>query len=319
MGILFGNAQGGGGGSAPVVTGANNGTSLVGTNIQLGGNPLIANTTIDMAGFALLIEDSTTGSSWAFTPNTFNINLMEGGVTTQMVVMEPGELVFSNTEPGTGNLEEIAMSGGSIILTVDDAVPESGSIGLNMIDPNGQGKVFAFSNQVFMSWQASGLTQEIDFQASGMTVTDQVNVKGLVYGADYSAVGLIDNRWIPDLGGVKNLLSTLGFPQIKLNNINQAIIAGGGGVLTYTPPGSGTGIFRVSPSASFSAIGAGIVISVNYTDSLGNARSIVVATLTAVISPVNPVTLQVTLGNVISVTYAATTATGTLAACVESL
>jgi hypothetical protein len=206
MGIIFGNAQGGGGGGgAPVVTGANNGTSLVGGNIQLGGNPLIANTSIDMGGFGLTIFDTVTGSTFNFTPETFMINLQNGGTQTIGVVMEPGEFNISNTSPGTGNLMNLAMSGGSIILTVDDLVAVAGSIILNMIDPNGQGEVVIASNQVSMQWQNAGLSQRIDFQSSGMVITDQVNLKGLVYDQDYHVAGILDPRWIPDYEAVQNV------------------------------------------------------------------------------------------------------------------
>lgn len=204
-GIVFGNATSGGGGGTPVVTGANNGTSLVGGNIQLGGNPLIANTTIDLGGFGLIISDSASGSEFVFTPETFSISLFAGGNPTIAVVMEPGEFNISNTSPGTGNVMNMAMSGGSIVFTVDDAIAVSGSIILNMVDPNGQGEMVIQSDQVSFFWQNAGLQQGIDFQASAMTVTDQVDTKGLVYAADYSVAGISDPRWIPDYNAVQNV------------------------------------------------------------------------------------------------------------------
>lgn len=46
-----------------------------------------------------------------------------------------------------------------------------------------------------------------DMTLSSFLVQDDINLKGMVYNADYSTAGLMDNRWIPDLGAVMALVA----------------------------------------------------------------------------------------------------------------
>lgn len=66
--------------------------------------------------------------------------------------------------------------------------PNSGAITLNRTDSSGNTSLQSF---------------EIDTQG-GMIITDAQNLMGLVYTGDYAAKGVLNDRWIPDWGAVKD-------------------------------------------------------------------------------------------------------------------
>src|SRR5690606_5025789 len=50
--------------------------------------------------------------------------------------------------------------------------------------------------------------QSIHFSTNNfITISDGINNKGLQYNADYSAVGVLDPRWIPDWGAVTSYVA----------------------------------------------------------------------------------------------------------------
>ena len=97
------------------------------------------------------------------------------------------------------------------------------------------------------------------------TFTDS-NSKGLVYAADYSASGLTDNRWIPDVEAVQTMISTGSTSSltgstnglnddgstIKLGGVltENTTISGGTNNLTIGTTASTIGVFNVKTSQS---------------------------------------------------------------------
>lgn len=68
----------------------------------------------------------------------------------------------------------------------------------------------------------------INLSAGSIQVLDTFNSKGFVYAADYSAAGLSDPLWIPNLGAVQGLITGAGY----LTSINSSMITT---ALGYTP------------------------------------------------------------------------------------
>jgi hypothetical protein len=93
---------------------------------------------------------------------------------------------------------------------------------------------------------------------TGIKFTDAVSGLGAYYAADYSAVGLLNDRWIPDYGSIKNNFVTLGttqtitglktFPNtVGITDIVPKTIAvGGNGGLTIEHPQDDAGSFSIA-------------------------------------------------------------------------
>lgn len=125
--------------------------------------------------------------------------------------------------------------------------------GLNLVTPDGNA-LFQFDNagldDGLFTVQMAGSTQKggtieitptntnLNFydialnKTSGIHITptlfqlvDQTRLKGATYATDYSAVGKLDNRWIPDWGAVKSRIDSSGSNYVNLTT-NQTGIGG---------------------------------------------------------------------------------------------
>ena len=61
-----------------------------------------------------------------------------------------------------------------------------------------------------------------------MKVLDQIGEKGFVYAVDYSVLGLLDDRWLADVGGVKKLIAQIPVGNgLSKSGSNNRIVLGG--------------------------------------------------------------------------------------------
>lgn len=162
-------------------------------------------------------------------------------------------------------------------------------------------------------------TNDMTFEMSliAWTLTDNINSKGMVYAADYSAAGITDPRWIPDYAAVTALVdSTTG----NIGSVKAPGVAASGAQLTVATGGADA-MFRVNVAVVFrSGIGtAGYTIS--YTDTSNTAQTFTSTPLSAVGAGFNnSVNLLAKAGTSIVVSSVITgTAIGDYAATVERL
>lgn len=79
-----------------------------------------------------------------------------------------------------------------------------------------------------MFGNAGSTTQSLNITLSSMKILDTKNHKGLVYNADYSAVGRLDDRWIPDWGSIHTMFEN------GLQIVADGNIGIGGSLTDYT-------------------------------------------------------------------------------------
>jgi hypothetical protein len=114
----------------------------------------------------------------------------------------------------------------------------------------------------------AALTNDMGFsmRPTGWELTDNINLKGMVYVADYTAAQLADPRAITDVGGVEQLIgrSLNVVPGVTTSTLLQ----------TVAVPGAGSGyLYRVSANIGITA-GTGTMHGIyGWTDVHGNAST----------------------------------------------
>lgn len=91
---------------------------------------------------------------------------------------------------------------------------------LNYMQASADGSVTL--GQLTLSGGSTTARTTFALNKTSTVMTDGISSKGIVYGADYSANGLLDDRWIPDLGGVKSYVTGLSigaFSDVTISSI----------------------------------------------------------------------------------------------------
>lgn len=153
------------------------------------------------------------------TPIYVNGNLFDGNVSTYTA---SGGVVLSGDDfrLGTGTLYGNTIIDGAFDLTFGNigatalnnfGVVTSSQINLYSGDPTPGNNVTSFlSSPTEMNISVrntSNQTAGLIFNATNLKVIDDINSTGLVYHADYSATGLSNPRWIPDIAAVRSEIS----------------------------------------------------------------------------------------------------------------
>jgi hypothetical protein len=215
------------------VTGADNGLTLLGSNIELGG-ALYKNTEVDIASFGFVITNSLTGVSngagtrdidgFYFADDTKGNDVIFIGYNAAQVhnAADPGALApvalatmgaqtasVYGSDGVAGEHSRVQLTAGSAVMNLDSAT-SANTIAINIADIQIQ-----FNNLTNYS--------NITMSNSAMAVRDNINTKGLTYFADYSTAGVADDRWIPDYGAVKAYADSV----VGANNELSEILANG--------------------------------------------------------------------------------------------
>lgn len=100
------------------------------------------------------------------------------GITSSVLLdVEDNFITFDSNDTGTGNSASIILDGTS------------------------------GSENTYIGLATGGGLQALNILPGSATYFDLTNSKGLVYAGDYSAAGILDDRWIPDYGAVKALIA----------------------------------------------------------------------------------------------------------------
>jgi len=166
---------------------ANNGLTESAGNIQLGGR-LVQDATLDTGGhqFSILSADDSTNILSATFSNGVTIGVNDGTGTGYSNVMLKSNMQL---------LEANASSDGAYTSL------QNSPYGLN-INYVGTG----------------GTTVSLGVSNNGINIFDTVNNVGAKYGADYSAAGASNPRWIPDAGWVRSQMAQYIIAQPSLYN-----------------------------------------------------------------------------------------------------
>ena len=186
--ILFSSSAGGGGGT---VTGADNGLSLAGTVVELGGNPLIQVTQIDTGTFPFILE------------NTVGL----GG----------GELAFQNSGFAINNFYTDGVTNAELLVDANTATPE---VDLIVGTPGGTASLFVTSTggiAITDTISNIGLIGDVLFPVSGPDQYAQ-------YGNIQSLVGSVNQRLLNTVGITNYTLYTVPAGKNQLLQINPAVI-----------------------------------------------------------------------------------------------
>jgi hypothetical protein len=231
------------GGTGPSGVTANNGLTETTGNIQLGG-PLVQDTTVDATGFNLTLNQ--------------NINYDGGNVANQSFILDPGGSISINTAgvaipTGTGTTDRPTSlfnnTGGSLQLIVgtNDLSSSTASLNFNTYENQVPSTDFLSLQPTFdlclsngSSYQGIGSNGGVLATGlglgniSGIVVKDDINSKGFFYGADYSANGASDPRWIPDYAAVQAYVNSVGAGNLTFNGglTNTSGVVGLGGALS---------------------------------------------------------------------------------------
>lgn len=148
---------------------------------------------------------------------------------------------------------------------------------------------------------SSPVTTEFSVGTTGMLFTDNVFSKGATYNANYFANGNTDDRWIPDWGAVKNLVSssTITVSEGLTKTSNNVTL---GGTFTTAIPiqstnGSQFAVTSLDASGFQSAIGINSTLSaIQTSDNAGNTFGITSGTSNTsfgrIVGTTNPQTLN---------------------------
>lgn len=215
-------SAGGGGGT---VTGGDNGLSLSGSDVILGGNPLNQNTTLDVAGFELDVIGNNSGKT--------------------LLWQTEGDFVFiSITDDTLGNSGSFSIGDTDANIGVqDDALATT----FSGIDTHyyGPGDVDA----KFYLGSIPGMVQTGIFIRStvpGILVGDGLNSIGLIGSSDYSTAVLASAGGLayPQLITVQNLIAASGLPSQTGNS--GKYLTTNGTTASWSNILSGTGFVKVS-------------------------------------------------------------------------
>lgn len=222
---------------------ADNGLTKTGTNVQLGGS-LINDTQI------------SGGNHYFQLNNTFSSNSTDSFVRTLLL----------NNEIGSPNI------GTFISSNYSDGVGDISSTGsLNTWNFGAQLLAAFTSTSNSINARQRITVGKIDgniptVTGSKIEILDDVNFKGAQYAADYSAVGKLDNLWIPHWGAVKSLVDSVGGDYVNLTtdqtkagsisfNGLDGIISNGTGTQKATIAGGTVNVIRDVGSSSALQVG----------------------------------------------------------------
>lgn len=213
-GIIFNQSRTAGGGGG--VTGANNGLSLAGANVQLGGNPLIQDSTITLDGFFLELFDPVFLMDILFSPANNDIQLLSG---LNSSIILSGSTGFSSF--GDANFD-----GNGTAITVNDTNSTAQII-------NGGHTYLDFDMNTFLfrigdiSSFGSGLQIVMDDPANNLQVISggntffNMNIAGLVFGmGDLSNTGNGLQLALSDAGRTSAIATTAGL-MLRADQANE--------------------------------------------------------------------------------------------------
>jgi|GEM_PF-4453968 len=151
-----------------------NGISLTGNTIGLGGT-LIQNTSTEMSGHTFKFSDTVGTDKFTVGNGLFNVTEGVSGTGYSYITVSHGAFnAVTYIANSTDNFNFFC---------------NSSSLSLNYAQ------------------NSSGTSKQISVNPTSISIYDTVNLKGMVYSADYSTNGKADNRWIPDWGTIKNYVS----------------------------------------------------------------------------------------------------------------
>ncbi len=250
----FGSAGGGGGGGG--VTGANNGLSLDGTDVQLGGNPLIQDTEIELGAFDLDLMVSpipvfsihpTAGLIRMITPTGYNASMTLDGATG---ISQIGDTVgFGNTTKlliDDDNQTITGIAGGADYLFIDR--------------PN---KIFQFGdidNSESSYIELNSLTPSLEWFGFGLRGLSLSNDSGVYQMGDIDGSNMVleintptQKTTIANPGGATFLLLDAPNDNFQIGDLS----------------GTGTGlIVRTSPATASISMGGNNYLNLNAADGL---------------------------------------------------
>lgn len=247
--------------AASLVTGAENGTVVVANKVRLGTNPLLATTTIPLAGHGLFL---TGAGSFAATPSN--------GVQTANVFANSAGIVGFQFTTNAGTVPQvycIGQNNGAAITATLYWVLNTG--------PN----VY----QGYSTKDDSGIIP--GSLGQGIVCADAVDLVGEYYAANYSAQGIAvaGDRWKPDVGYLKaNFAGNVG----SLNLRNQAATQT---ATLFTVPAGFNQLLRVNVAFLINGLGAttNVILDLLYTDEASNVQTVNLIN-TGVINPDNTLT-----------------------------
>ena len=165
----------------------------------------ITGTPTTLAGYGITDAPTYAATNGIFLIGTNSFGL--GGTLTQNTNIVGGATfaISLNGTSGTTNYNSLIeinptplATGSAILLQSQDSAGD-GSTTMQLTPSSA---IFSWSNS------AGPGTKFLNFTAASMDVKDNANSKGLIYDADYSTNGKLDNRWIPDWGAVKSYVTT---------------------------------------------------------------------------------------------------------------
>lgn len=187
---------------------------------------------------------------------------------------------------------------------------------LLFVDSLGRSEILLSPNQVIIE----GFNSFIQLSVTSMTVQDGNNATGLLYVADYSAIGLTLNRWIPDLGGVKAYVASLQMPVTVGRNHSNGLSVGTFLLVSFVVGGT-SAEFRVNGSYTFRTGAGSVAIQIIWTDTGGTVNNKTPQSKAAAGSDyLNPGCLYANAGSTITVNAVVTgTAIGDFSVTVEQI
>ena len=249
--IIFNDGTNSGGGGGGTVTGADNGLSLSGTIVELGG-PLIKDTTVDTAGFTLFL----------------------GSGNNNFIITDGGNSILGSVSDGATFQSEFGISSDVATLVATD------------FDDN-QGQLLAANGRSVMSVMDGASGQEMQLSIDhgvGALYLDNVFGLWMVYDSDYSTASEGNPRSIPDVGWVESEIAGTG----PVATHKVAGLSASGTLISYPLTQSTPTLFRIGNNATHrSGIAPAATVSVTWTDTSGASNT---AALTPYTGP-NPMDL----------------------------
>lgn len=185
--------------------GAGIGLSLDGSDIKLGDGETV-NFYIDI--------DPTYEDRWFAITHT---------TTTEEVVTYPALIseFRNNTYSEDGYYE--AYSGLRVKAPSDSFLTEDVRVSVETYNDGGNKTAGIFLIHRSATEGNTGITLELDNGESTLKVRDGASLKGLVYDANYSAVGTLDPRWIPDWGAVSGAITSGSYVHPTVTPVSQTL------------------------------------------------------------------------------------------------
>lgn len=151
--------------------------------------------------------------------NNLDVTASNGLTKSVNDIQLGGDIVSDVSVNVTGvNTLNFTNATGNVSLRIQPANP---SITMEALDGGIGGSIAVggtSSGASVVSFVGSPNSSTLQIDNTKMEVLDDINQTGLVYHADYSATGSLNNRWIPDWGAVKSLATTASNGLTKTGN-----------------------------------------------------------------------------------------------------